>query len=614
MNKVTLEPLHESVLVRPGTPLLHALLAKELKVLMSCGGNGICSTCHVHIRSGMEQLSNRNATEDMTLRFVADAKPTSRLACQARVYGDGVVVDVPSAMYIEKAEDLLELLGRRAPENILHPIHGTILIPKGKIITRTMLEQSRSLDDEVRKLKASIQKHEPMPDIAIGPSVKPFAATGTGLRPPVLTSPPPVKKAPPPPVAPPPTTGSGRLTSPPPKKTTGDSSVNLSRPQMAVPVTSPSSSSLNLSRPDTLLNDAPTVPTLDLSAATAPSPALSATKISTAPMPSPPAEKAKVLTDSAVRLSNSGRRLLGSSGNATSSGVLEPGTAVGHCLLLERLGKTVAGVMFRALHTKLNRPVAVTFLPTAALPVHHEAMANFVSDVRRLAELDLPNVVRILEFNPDPQQPYFVQEFMEGLTVAELIQQSGRVLPDRALAIIQQAAQGLAAAHAHGFVHREVRPANILVNRDGLAKIQNLGLVALTKWPQPAGAVSDSKRLGQVDEAVHYLAPEAAEEHGMLDHRGDIYALGATFYHMVTGQPPFTGSTRNEVILKHLKEPLVPPRRLVPDVHDMFGAVLQIMMAKRPEQRFQSYEPLLLMLKELRNLARSEMPGLAVLG
>jgi ferredoxin len=180
MNKVHLQPLNETALVRDGEFLLQALLGKNVKVLMSCGGNGVCSTCHVRIRQGGEQLSPVQVKERRTLGLVADADETSRLACQTQVYGDGVIVDLPAALYIDKSDDLLALLGSRAPENILHPIRGHVLIPKGKIITRTVLEQSRTLDAEVRQMKDGLLgKREA--EAALQPRT--FTASGSGKAP-----------------------------------------------------------------------------------------------------------------------------------------------------------------------------------------------------------------------------------------------------------------------------------------------------------------------------------------------------------------------------------------------------------------------------------------------
>lgn len=153
MKTLTFAPINETRAVTTGSDILRALLAHDLKVLMACGGKGMCATCHVHIRAGMDKLTPRTARETRTLGFVTGASPDSRLACQCRVLGEGVVVALPEGMYIERAEDLLRLLGQRADKDILHPINGAVLIAKGKIITRTRLEELKRLSAEVEGIK-----------------------------------------------------------------------------------------------------------------------------------------------------------------------------------------------------------------------------------------------------------------------------------------------------------------------------------------------------------------------------------------------------------------------------------------------------------------------------
>lgn len=153
MKTLTFAPINETLDVVTNSDVLNALLAKDLKVLMACGGKGVCATCHVKIKSGMEQLTPRTQREQRTLGFITGADPASRLACQCRVLGDGVVVEVPEGMYLERAEDLMSLLGTRAEKNILHPINGAVLIAKGKFITRSRLEELKSLNVEVSRIR-----------------------------------------------------------------------------------------------------------------------------------------------------------------------------------------------------------------------------------------------------------------------------------------------------------------------------------------------------------------------------------------------------------------------------------------------------------------------------
>jgi len=155
MKTLRFEPINESVQVPTQSDLLEALLARDLKVLMACGGKGVCATCHVHIKQGMDRLTPRTVRENKTLGFITGCDASSRLACQARVLGEGVVVELPEGMYIERVEDLLAYIGKRAETNILHPINGSVLIAKGKIITRTRIEELKALNVEVSQLKQS---------------------------------------------------------------------------------------------------------------------------------------------------------------------------------------------------------------------------------------------------------------------------------------------------------------------------------------------------------------------------------------------------------------------------------------------------------------------------
>jgi ferredoxin len=153
MKTLTFEPINESLAVPTNSDVLKALLAKDLKVLMACGGKGVCATCHVKVKAGAEKVTPRTQREQRTLGFITGADPTSRLACQCRVLGDGVVVELPEGMYLERAEDLMSMLGTRAEKNILHPINGSVLIAKGKIITRSRLEELKYLNVEMSRLK-----------------------------------------------------------------------------------------------------------------------------------------------------------------------------------------------------------------------------------------------------------------------------------------------------------------------------------------------------------------------------------------------------------------------------------------------------------------------------
>jgi ferredoxin len=134
--------------------LLEALLAEEVNVLKACGGNGVCATCHVHVRRGKRLLTPETGRETRTLSIIAGRDDDSRLSCQAWVIGDGVVeVELPEGIYVERSEDLMPLLEARADADHLHPIDGSVLAAKGTIMSRTRLEELQHLDAEVEELK-----------------------------------------------------------------------------------------------------------------------------------------------------------------------------------------------------------------------------------------------------------------------------------------------------------------------------------------------------------------------------------------------------------------------------------------------------------------------------
>jgi ferredoxin len=138
---IKLEPIGQETSVETNGNLLSVLLNKELDVLKECGGRGMCATCHIYVQSGMESLSPISRREQRTLGVITSCKPNSRLACQSRVMGEGVVVELPPGMYVNSLQDIEALIGRRAEQDMLHPITGEILVEAGKLITRSTMRQ-----------------------------------------------------------------------------------------------------------------------------------------------------------------------------------------------------------------------------------------------------------------------------------------------------------------------------------------------------------------------------------------------------------------------------------------------------------------------------------------
>ncbi len=152
MKTVSLRPINRRPQIETNKPILDALLAEEVDVMMACGGRGMCATCHVYVEEGMECLSPMEQREKRTLSRVSRRGAASRLACQARVCGEGVKVRLPKGMYIMNTDDVLSLVGKRAEQAILHPITGAVLVEEGKLITRTYIRQLDNIDMDLGNL------------------------------------------------------------------------------------------------------------------------------------------------------------------------------------------------------------------------------------------------------------------------------------------------------------------------------------------------------------------------------------------------------------------------------------------------------------------------------
>jgi ferredoxin len=158
MKQVTLEPLGRKIEVKTNERVLDAILSQSLPVLMACGGKGLCATCHVWVEAGADKVTPLTEREKRTLARVSGANECSRLSCQARILGEGVVVKLPDGMYIESTKDLESYIGKRAADNILHPVDGRVLVQRGKIITRSRIMELSDVDVDMAKVRAEAAK------------------------------------------------------------------------------------------------------------------------------------------------------------------------------------------------------------------------------------------------------------------------------------------------------------------------------------------------------------------------------------------------------------------------------------------------------------------------
>lgn len=269
---------------------------------------------------------------------------------------------------------------------------------------------------------------------------------------------------------------------------------------------------------------------------------------------------------------------------------LSIGSWLGKCLITERIGEGSTCEVFRAVHRTLNVPVALKVIQPELLDSDPSVVQTFSTEAKLLARLAHPNVVRVIDYEDEATPPYLVMEYVEGWSLAELIEQTGRLQLDRVIGILGQVVRGLEAASQLGLVHGDLNPANILLTKDGTAKIADFGLATLSQPNTPEGSAGQDWQVGAGTPA--YMAPEQIEPTGNpLDCRADIYALGCTFYHAVTGNLPFEGSSPMEVWLKHLRSEV--PQKPLADLPKEVAQTIKKMLAKAPEQRQQTYAELI---------------------
>ncbi len=261
------------------------------------------------------------------------------------------------------------------------------------------------------------------------------------------------------------------------------------------------------------------------------------------------------------------------------------GFTVGSYKVLERLGSGGMGIVYLCEHKVMRRRVAVKILPLNQVD-DPSSLERFHREAQAAAALDHPNIVRAHDYGQEGNLHFLVMEYINGVSLQETVQKNGPMAPIRAAHYIRQAALGLQHAHeTAGLVHRDIKPGNILVDRTGTVKILDMGLARFTH-DQSHGITSkyDEKSvLGTAD----YLAPEQAMCSHDADIRADIYSLGATFYFLLTGRPPFGNGTVAQKIIWHQMRPVRPIREIRSDVPEGMANVVEKMLAKEPDQRYQ---------------------------
>lgn len=255
------------------------------------------------------------------------------------------------------------------------------------------------------------------------------------------------------------------------------------------------------------------------------------------------------------------------------------GYHVDRYVLLDLIGQGGMGRVYLARDSRLNRRVALKILSPERVN-NPRAIARFQREARVGAQLQHENLIRIYDFGESQGRFFLVMEYIEGHTIGHYIATAGRIPPRVAASLGRQIALGLDHAHRKGLIHRDVNPYNVMITRDGVAKLADLGLAIDTA--DEARVTRDGATVGTFD----YVAPEQARQSHLADIRSDIYSLGCTLYHMIAGRVPFAGPSLAEKLFAHQSQDATPLEQFAPEVPPALAEAVRVMMRKDPTERF----------------------------
>lgn len=265
----------------------------------------------------------------------------------------------------------------------------------------------------------------------------------------------------------------------------------------------------------------------------------------------------------------------------------QPEPRIGSYRLTQQLGSGGMGSVFRAVHSESGVVVAVKVLPRY-LAKNPTLLQRFLREAKSAEALEHPNIVAIYDRGADQGRHYLVLEYVEGGDLHDRVKTMGPLGADQAIAIVRAAAEGLEYAASQGVIHRDVKPANLLLATNGQVKITDLGL-ALQVEEEDERVTRDGTTVGTVD----YMAPEQARDSRATGVRSDIYSLGCTFYYLLTGHPPFTGGDLTSKLRRHAIEAPPDVRADRPELSPALSRLIRRMMEKDPRARFPDYRHLI---------------------
>jgi eukaryotic-like serine/threonine-protein kinase len=287
---------------------------------------------------------------------------------------------------------------------------------------------------------------------------------------------------------------------------------------------------------------------------------------------------------------------------------IAPGTKLGRYEIRSQLGAGGMGEVYLAQDTRLNRKVAIKILPSK-LASDHDRMRRFMQEAQAAAALNHPNIAHIYEIGESENTHFIAMEFIDGHTLREMIH-GGQADLGKLLRYLQHAAEGLAKAHAVGIVHRDLKPDNVMVTRDGHAKVLDFGLAKLVEPERTSGTGSSDiatailqqqSKPGMILGTVGYMSPEQAQgKTKEIDQRSDIFSFGCILFEAVTGRRAFEGKDAIDSLNKIIREPVTPISELNPFAPADLQRVVRRCLAKDPDERYQTIKEVAIELKEVR--------------
>ena len=276
---------------------------------------------------------------------------------------------------------------------------------------------------------------------------------------------------------------------------------------------------------------------------------------------------------------------------------------LGEFRLIKKIGQGGMGVVYEAVQVRLGRPVALKVL-SQRFTEDQEYLERFQREAKSAAALSHANITQVHDIGEERGHHFFAMEFVDGKSVNDLLTEQGKLPLSQALHIVEGTAKGLRAAHRESIIHRDIKPDNIMLTRDGEPKLADLGL---------AKKMDDDSSMTQTGTGVgtpYYMPPEQARNARNVDHRADIYSLGVTLFQLVTGRRPFTGESSYGIILAHAMKPMPSGEEMGTPLPDAVESPIQRMCSKKPEERHQDYDSLLADIGEVKS-GKSDVTGVS---